>query len=64
MSTSSLASAATEGSIAPITIALVGAPNCGKTALFNVLTGSKAKVANYLLIKARSGFWICQALIA
>lgn len=30
-----------------ITLALVGAPNCGKTALFNVLTGSKAKVANY-----------------
>ncbi len=32
---------------APITLALVGAPNCGKTATFNVLTGSKAKVANY-----------------
>ncbi|WP_227669592.1 ferrous iron transport protein B [Psychrobacter sp. NG254] len=31
----------------PITLALVGAPNCGKTATFNVLTGSKAKVANY-----------------
>lgn len=31
----------------PITLALVGAPNCGKTAIFNVLTGSKAKVANY-----------------
>lgn len=30
-----------------ITLALVGAPNCGKTATFNVLTGSKAKVANY-----------------
>jgi ferrous iron transport protein B len=28
-------------------IALVGAPNCGKTALFNRLTGSRAKVANY-----------------
>ncbi len=28
-------------------IALAGNPNCGKTALFNRLTGSKQKVANY-----------------
>ncbi len=28
-------------------IALVGSPNCGKTALFNRLTGSRQKVANY-----------------
>jgi len=28
-------------------VALVGNPNCGKTALFNLLTGSKQKVANY-----------------
>ncbi|RZA17237.1 MAG: ferrous iron transport protein B [Lysobacteraceae bacterium] len=28
-------------------IALVGNPNCGKTALFNLLTGSRQKVANY-----------------
>ncbi len=28
-------------------IALVGNPNCGKTALFNLLTGSSQKVANY-----------------
>ena len=27
--------------------ALIGAPNCGKTVLFNGLTGSHAKVANY-----------------
>lgn len=27
--------------------ALVGAPNCGKTVLFNGLTGANAKVANY-----------------
>jgi ferrous iron transport protein B len=32
--------------IAPV-IALVGNPNCGKTALFNALTGSRQKVANY-----------------
>ncbi|MGB8694900.1 MAG: ferrous iron transport protein B, partial [Steroidobacteraceae bacterium] len=28
-------------------VALVGVPNCGKTALFNRLTGSRQKVANY-----------------
>ncbi len=28
-------------------VALVGRPNCGKTALFNALTGSRQKVANY-----------------
>ncbi|WP_425349368.1 ferrous iron transporter B [Falsochrobactrum shanghaiense] len=28
-------------------LALVGAPNCGKTALFNALTGSRQKVGNY-----------------
>ena len=27
-------------------IALVGNPNCGKTALFNLLTGARQKVAN------------------
>ena len=31
----------------PLRLALVGAPNCGKTALFNLLTGSRQKVANY-----------------
>ena len=31
----------------PLRIALVGNPNCGKTALFNLLTGSRQKVANY-----------------
>ena len=30
-----------------MTIALVGNPNCGKTALFNQLTGARQKVANY-----------------
>ena len=28
-------------------IALIGNPNCGKTALFNLLTGGRQKVANY-----------------
>ncbi|OYT85732.1 MAG: ferrous iron transporter B [Burkholderiales bacterium PBB6] len=31
---------------APV-LALVGNPNCGKTALFNLLTGARQKVANY-----------------
>ncbi len=32
---------------ADFSIALVGNPNCGKTALFNLLTGARQKVANY-----------------
>jgi len=38
--------------------ALVGNPNCGKTSLFNRLTGSHAKVANYpgVTVERRSGF--------
>ena len=28
-------------------LALVGTPNSGKTSLFNALTGSRQKVANY-----------------
>ena len=31
----------------PLHVALLGNPNCGKTALFNVLTGARQKVANY-----------------
>jgi len=33
--------------VSTLQIALVGNPNCGKTALFNRLTGSRQKVANY-----------------
>ena len=33
--------------VSPARLALVGSPNCGKTALFNQLTGSRQKVANY-----------------
>ncbi len=36
-----------EAARGPIRIALLGNPNCGKTALFNLLTGSRQKVANY-----------------
>lgn len=40
-------------------IALVGAPNCGKSTLFNGLTGGRAKVANYpgATVETRSGFF-------
>ncbi|MDD0816697.1 ferrous iron transporter B [Curvibacter sp. HBC28] len=33
--------------LSPVRAALLGNPNCGKTALFNLLTGSRQKVANY-----------------
>jgi ferrous iron transport protein B len=35
-----------EAAVTPL-VALLGNPNCGKTALFNRLTGSRQKVANY-----------------
>lgn len=39
-------------------IALVGNPNCGKTSLFNHLTGSRQKVANYagVTVERKEGF--------
>ena len=41
----------------PLRFALVGNPNCGKTSLFNRLTGARAKVANYpgVTVERRSG---------
>ncbi len=40
-------------------VALVGNPNCGKTSLFNRLTGLRQKVGNYpgVTIERRSGFF-------
>lgn len=40
--------------------ALLGAPNCGKTVLFNGLTGSNAKVANYagVTVDKREGSFV------
>jgi len=35
------------GSAVGLSLSLIGVPNCGKTALFNRLTGSRQKVANY-----------------
>lgn len=37
----------TSAALADLRVALLGNPNCGKTALFNLLTGSRQKVANY-----------------
>jgi ferrous iron transport protein B len=39
--------AASAAQAAPLRVALAGVPNCGKTALFNALTGARQKVANY-----------------
>ena len=36
-----------DAAAAALRVALLGNPNCGKTALFNLLTGSRQKVANY-----------------
>lgn len=36
-----------DAAVRPLRMALVGNPNCGKTALFNRITGSRQKVANY-----------------
>ena len=46
MNAGGILTAAAPSAVAPV-IALVGNPNCGKTALFNALTGSRQKVANY-----------------
>ncbi|MBB2920179.1 ferrous iron transport protein B [Cupriavidus alkaliphilus] len=44
-------------------IALVGNPNCGKTALFNRLTGSRQKVANYagVTVERKEGYFVSPA---
>lgn len=42
---------------AALRFAIVGAPNCGKTAVFNALTGSRQKVGNYagVTVERKSG---------
>jgi ferrous iron transport protein B len=44
----------------PLRIALVGNPNCGKTALFNGFTGSRQKVANYpgVTVEKKEGIYL------
>ncbi len=43
----------------PLTIALAGNPNAGKTTLFNSLTGMRQKVANYpgVTVERKEGVW-------
>ena len=47
-------------STATLRVALIGNPNCGKSALFNLLTGSRQKVANYpgVTVEKREGEFI------
>ncbi len=54
-----------------LTIALAGNPNCGKTTIFNNLTGARQKVGNWPGVTiekkkacsntghTRCGWWIC-----
>ena len=55
-------SRANQSSDLPI-VALVGNPNCGKTALFNVLTGSRQKVANYagVTVERKEGYFLTRS---
>ncbi len=50
----------------PLRIALVGNPNCGKTALFNMLTGSRQKTANYsgVTVERKTGLLVTPAGMA
>ncbi|SHH01571.1 ferrous iron transport protein B [Fibrobacter sp. UWH9] len=43
----------------PFTIAIAGNPNCGKTALFNALTGSRQHVGNWpgVTVEKKEGFF-------
>src|SRR5882672_1244118 len=51
------ASAAAALAAPQLSLSLIGVPNCGKTALFNRLTGSRQKVANYpgVTVERREG---------
>ncbi|GAB4144231.1 MAG: ferrous iron transporter B [Sphingomonadales bacterium] len=49
--------------LSPVKLALVGNPNCGKSALFNSMTGARQKVANYpgVTVERRAGRLITPA---
>lgn len=49
-----------------ITVALVGNPNCGKTTLFNALTGSNQRVGNWpgVTVERKSGICLADKTVA
>jgi ferrous iron transport protein B len=49
----------------PIRVALAGNPNCGKTSLFNALTGARQRVANYpgVTVERRTGSYEIDGLV-
>ncbi|MCA1593313.1 MAG: ferrous iron transport protein B [Acidobacteria bacterium] len=51
--------ATVESAARPLTVALAGNPNAGKTSLFNALTGLRQKVANYpgVTVERKEGVW-------
>lgn len=52
--------------IKPITVAIAGNPNAGKTSLFNALTGLRQKVANYpgVTVETKSGVWTVEGKLS
>lgn len=54
-----ITAAGNERSTQPLTVAIAGNPNAGKTSLFNALTGLRQKVANYpgVTVESKTGGW-------
>ncbi len=57
MSLTLLSNTSKDSAPAPFRVALAGNPNCGKTSLFNALTGTRQHVANYpgVTVERRTG---------